>query len=212
MHITAEENTAGVSAPRTTVHPLVRHVRNVTVSVFALVAATALAVLLASRGPSAAGLDILGREILTVTSGSMEPEFRTGDAIAIRRVDGAAAAGLPAGTVVTFRASGGNGALITHRIIGSRISAGGQRVYTTKGDANADADTADLVPARIVGVLDYSVPRLGYVLTAMRQRSVTLPLAASALLASLAVSAWPRGARVQVIPGEHQIPNKKENT
>ncbi|MEY4045354.1 MAG: hypothetical protein RL644_1622, partial [Actinomycetota bacterium] len=31
MHITAEENTAGVSAPRTTVHPLVRHVRNVTV-------------------------------------------------------------------------------------------------------------------------------------------------------------------------------------
>jgi signal peptidase I len=136
----------------------------------------------------------------------MEPEFRTGDAIAIRRVDGAAAAGLPAGTVVTFRASGGNGALITHRIIGSRISAGGQRVYTTKGDANADADTADLVPARIVGVLDYSVPRLGYVLNAMRQRSVTLPLAASALLASLAVSAWPRGARAQ------EIPNKKENT
>ena len=86
MHITAEENTAGVSAPRTTVHPLVRHVRNVTVSVFALVAATALAVLLASRGPSAAGLDILGREILTVTSGSMEPEFRTGDAIAIRHM------------------------------------------------------------------------------------------------------------------------------
>ena len=212
MHIAAEENSAGVSVPRTTVHPVVRHVRNVTVAVFALVTATAIAVLLASRGPSVAGLDFLGREILTVTSGSMEPEFRTGDAIAVRRVDGTAAADLPTGTVVTFRTSGGNGTLITHRIVGSRISAGGQRVYTTKGDANADADTADLVPARIVGVLDYSVPRLGYVLNAMRQRSVTLPLAVSALLSSLAVSVWPRRPPTHVITGEHQIPNKKENT
>lgn len=106
---------------------------------------------------------------------------------------------------MTFRPASGNVQLITHRIIAARRSAGGQLVYTTKGDANASPDTADLDPSRIVGVHDWTVPRAGYVLNAVQQRGVVVMLAVAALLGSLAAA-----LRQPVVPAD-KIPQQKEN-
>lgn len=192
------------SVPAERIHPFVRHVRTVTVSLFGLLAAATVLLALASRGTSVAGFGLPGREMLIVTSGSMSPAFRTGDAITVRRVDPGEAARLSPGTVVTFRPANGRASLITHRITEVRTSAGGRRVYTTKGDANTSPDTADLDPARIVGVLDRTVPRLGYVLNALQQRGVILMLALAALLGSLAATTWPRTAATDPIPQQKE--------
>lgn len=194
----------GSVRPATRVHPFVRHVRTVTVSLFLLLATAAALLAFASRSISVAGIGLPDRELLIVTSGSMSPAFRTGDAIAVRRLGAGEAARLVPGTVVTFRPANGGGSLITHRIIGVRMSAGGRRVYTTKGDANTSPDTADLDPARIIGVLDRSIPRLGYVLNALQQRVVILMLALAALLGSLAAMTWPRAAATDPIPQQKE--------
>jgi signal peptidase len=195
----------GSVRPATAVHPFVGHVRTVTVSLFALLATVTVLLAFASRGPSVAGFGLPGREMLIVTSGSMSPAFRTGDAITVKRLDPGEAARLSPGTVVTFRPASGNVQLITHRIIAARRSAGGQLVYTTKGDANASPDTADLDPSRIVGVHDWTVPRAGYVLSAVQQRGVVVMLAVAALLGSLAAA-----LRQPVVPAD-KIPQQKEN-
>lgn len=194
----------GSVRPATRVHPFVRHVRTVTVSLFLLLATAAALLAFASRGITVAGIGLPDRELLVVTSGSMSPAFRTGDAIAVRRLGAGEAARLVPGTVVTFRPASGGGALITHRIIEVRTSAGGRHVYTTKGDANSSPDTADLDPTRIVGVLDRTIPRLGYVLNALQQRGVTLLLALAALLGSLAAATWPRAAATDPIPQQKE--------
>ena len=194
----------GSLRPASRVHPFVRHVRTLTVSLFLLLAAVTALLAFVSRGTSVAGFGVPDRDLLIVTSGSMSPAFRTGDAIAVRRVGAGEAARLAPGTVVTFRPADGSGSLITHRIIEVRTSAGGRQVYTTKGDANASPDTADLDPARIVGVLDRAIPRLGYVLNALQQRGVTLMLALAALLGSLAAATWPRTAATDPIPQQKE--------
>lgn len=185
-------------------YPFVGHVRTLTVALFGLFAAASILLAFATRGPSAAGLGLPGRELLIVTSGSMSPGFRTGDAITVRHVSAGEAARLAPGTVVTFRPASGRASLITHRIIGARITAGGQRVYTTKGDANLSPDTADLDPARIVGVLDRSIPRLGYVLHVLQQRGVMLMFALAALLGSLAAATWPQTAVTDPTPQQKE--------
>lgn len=196
------DGTSALAAPR--LHPVIGHVRTLTVALFGLFATASVLLAVATRGPSVAGLGLPGRELLVVTSGSMSPRFRTGDAITVRHVSAREAARLTPGTVVTFRPAGGSAALITHRIVGARTTAGGQRVYTTKGDANTSPDTADLDPARIVGVLDRSVPRLGYVLHILQQRGAMLMLALAALLGSLAAATWPRTAVTDPTPQQKE--------
>lgn len=98
-----------------------------------------------------------GVELVTLTSGSMEPLFPTGATLAIR--DARDAAALEPGQVITFR-SLGNGAVITHRII-DRVEdpALGQVHYQTQGDANESPDP-DLAPAsNVIGVVDGLLPR-----------------------------------------------------
>jgi len=98
-----------------------------------------------------------GVELVTLTSGSMEPVFPTGSTITIRTPEDAAA--LAPGDVITFR-SLGNGTVITHRIV-ERIDTAslGQVHYQTQGDAN-DSPDADLAPAsNVIGVVQGPLPR-----------------------------------------------------
>lgn len=98
-----------------------------------------------------------GVELVTLTSGSMEPTFPTGSTITIRTPEDPSA--LQAGDVITFRALG-NGTVITHRII-ERIDTPslGQVHYQTQGDAN-DSPDADLAPAaNVIGVVQGLLPR-----------------------------------------------------
>jgi signal peptidase len=104
--------------------------------------------------PPLAGAD----HAFVVLSGSMEPALSTGDVVFARAVDPPRIA---PGDVVTYRAPGGAGALLTHRVVEASADEGGV-VLRTKGDAN---DAVDPWPVRgedVVGVMAFRVPLWGH--------------------------------------------------
>src|SRR5882672_1248363 len=78
---------------------------------------------------------LLGYQRYVITSGSMTGTYDRGSLVFDRVV---ATASLRAGDVITFRPPG-HPAFVTHRIA-SVATVRGQRVFTTKGDANRAAD------------------------------------------------------------------------
>lgn len=103
---------------------------------------------------------ILGYQVKTVLSGSMEPAFYTGSIIVNE---------LPSkdeiykkGDIITFQS---DGKLITHRIIDVN-EANGKKLYETKGDHNDAPDAGYVQPENIVGkYTGIAIPKAGYVVS-----------------------------------------------
>jgi signal peptidase len=130
--------------------------------IFAAALALAIAVLVPA---------LLGFQRYVITSGSMTGTYDRGSVVFDRVV---ATSSLRAGDVITFRPPGHAG-LVTHRIISARV-VDGQRVFTTKGDANRTADAwgaITLHDARQARVVSH-VPYLGYGLATLSDRRVRL--------------------------------------
>lgn len=86
---------------------------------------------------------------------------------------------LAVGDVITYQppADAGTSDLVTHRIVSARLDENGNRVFRTKGDANAVVDpwefglTTDTQP-----VVDFAVPHAGHVFIALADREVRMAL------------------------------------
>ena len=109
-------------------------------------------VLAVNAGPA------LGHQIIVIRGGSMEPTIGLGsviDVVPVRPAD------IHSGDVVTLKDA--NGTLLSHRV--TRVAALPDGLYLeTKGDSNATSDGA-LVPAsEVVGRVDASMPKLGYLI------------------------------------------------
>ena len=101
---------------------------------------------------------ITGGMLLSIQTGSMRPFLHKGDMTIVHKV---ASTSLRLGDVVTFINPNNPKQTITHRIVQTPHTLGGQ-TFQTKGDANAVADTP--IPAsRILGRVEHTVPRAGYV-------------------------------------------------
>lgn len=87
----------------------------------------------------------LGVASLTVTSGSMEPYFKPGDRILIRKTD---ADDLMKGDIITFSQ---NKRIITHRIADIQNDSN-ELTFTTKGDHNNTEDPTKVKAEDIIGV------------------------------------------------------------
>lgn len=101
---------------------------------------------------------ILGYQLKTVLSGSMEPTFDTGSIIAIKPL--VKTSKLKKGDVISFLKD--SYTLVTHRIIDVREN-NNQLVYVTKGDNNEEADSDAVMAQNVVGVYSgFTIPYLGY--------------------------------------------------
>jgi signal peptidase len=156
--------------------PVVRRVLGIVLGAAALILAVAVLV------PA-----LLGYQRYVITSGSMTGTYGRGSLVFDRVVP---TASLRAGDVITFRPPGHAG-LVTHRIASIRTAAG-QRVFTTKGDANRVADAwgaialHDARQARVA----FHLPYLGYGLAALSDRRVRMiVIGVPALLIALAALA-----------------------
>ena len=121
--------------------------------VLILVVLSVLAIVLAVNFAPA-----LGRQIIVIRGGSMEPSIHLGSAIVVTTVK---PTDLRPGDVVTMKDA--NGTLLSHRI--TRVVTLPDGLYVeTKGDANAAPDPV-LVPAsEVVGRIDASIPGAGYLI------------------------------------------------
>ncbi len=102
---------------------------------------------------------VFGYQIKIVQSGSMEPAIATGGMIII-----APAASYGVGDVITFGEDTATKIPTTHRITAIETSPLGRSLYTTKGDANEEADPIAVRDSDIIGKVFVAVPYVGYLL------------------------------------------------
>lgn len=104
---------------------------------------------------------MLGYQIKTVLSGSMEPDIKTGSIIAVEPVSGSEKENFKEGDVITFMAD--EDKLITHRITEVKETKN-DIMYTTKGDNNNAPDSTPVLSDNAVAVYSgFTIPYIGYV-------------------------------------------------
>lgn len=124
---------------------------------------------------------LFGRQVMVVTSGSMEPSIPVGAIVVTRMVP---VDDLGVGDVITYRPKGGS--TTTHRIVKVERREPGSAMFVTKGDANEDVDPKATAIVGEVASAERVIPFLGRALAAMRSPIAFLALIllgmASALL------------------------------
>lgn len=120
---------------------------------------------------------VLGYRPYIVLSGSMEPEIHTGSMAYIDTKD----TDIEPGDIMAFYES--NGAVVTHRAVRGNAESG----YATKGDAN-DAEDFNIVPQEnVIGTYRWSIPYLGYIISALSERTIAVagvPVPSVAIMAA----------------------------
>lgn len=108
------------------------------------------------------GGKLLGLQVYTVLSGSMEPEYHTGSVIYVKKVDTDT---LKPNDVITFMLS--ETTVATHRIVEVIPDDEDPTItrFSTKGDANDVVDASLVHEANVLGKPVFSIPYLGYVIS-----------------------------------------------
>jgi signal peptidase len=102
-------------------------------------------------------------QVKIVQSGSMEPAILTGSLIIIKP-----ASSYALNDVITFGADSAKDIPTTHRIVALE-GAPGKFLFTTKGDANEEADTRKVPERDVIGRVLFALPYVGFVLDFARQ-------------------------------------------
>lgn len=120
------------------------------------IVSTVLVVLIVLCAVFLMGSRLLGFQVYTVLSGSMEPAYSVGDLLYVKEVD---VNSIEVGDPITFIV---NEELVvaTHRV--AKVDTLNHRFYT-KGDANEIEDSEPVHFNNVIGVPKFSIPKLGYV-------------------------------------------------
>lgn len=106
------------------------------------------------------GVRLIGLQVFTVLSGSMEPMYHVGSLIYVKKVEPEQ---LQAGDVITFLLD--EDTVATHRIVEVIPDEEDAKVlrFRTKGDANDAADGGLVHCKNVIGSPVFAIPGLGYV-------------------------------------------------
>lgn len=132
-------------------HKTVKTIWNVFTNIIVLIA-----VLLAI---ALVGIRLLGFQVFTVLSGSMEPTYHVGSLLYVKEVNDKE---LKPGDVITFMMD--ENTVATHRIVEVIADEKDPKIlhYRTKGDANSTADGNTVHYRNVIGTPVFSIPYLGY--------------------------------------------------
>lgn len=100
------------------------------------------------------GVKVFGLTPYAVLSGSMEPTYKTGSIIYVKKIDPAK---VQEGDPITFNLGGG--VVATHRVFEKNTEL---EEFYTKGDANDFADASPVSYKNVIGKPVFSLPYLGY--------------------------------------------------
>ena len=106
------------------------------------------------------GARVVGLQVFTVLSGSMEPTYHTGSLIYVKEVDPYT---ITEGQPITFMLD--ENTVATHRVVGIVPDEEDPTVirFRTKGDANEAEDGGLVHYKNVIGTPIFSIPYLGYV-------------------------------------------------
>lgn len=141
-------------------------VRSVFVYLLALVILVAAAFFAADRSQNKS---LFGYRYYTVLTDSMVPEFYSGDMVFVKLSD---AGNIENGDIITFNPSSDSEAYLTHRVTEKITDYQGTGVtcFRTKGDANDSEDSFLIDESRVIGVVQFHVPKLGFVMRFVQLR------------------------------------------
>lgn len=108
---------------------------------------------------------MLGYEVYTVITGSMEPEIPTGSLVYTKEIPPEE---VEEDDVIAFYGSVDNRAIITHRVVSNQIVSG---EITTKGDANEQPDPMPVSYDSVIGKVELSIPVIGRILALIASRT-----------------------------------------
>ena len=120
------------------------------------VVSTALVALVVLCAIFLMGSRLLGYRVFNVISGSMEPKYSVGDLIYVKSVD---VNSIQVGDDITFILNE-DLVVATHRVVEIDTE---KRHFYTKGDANETPDASPVHFNNVIGVPQFSIPKLGYV-------------------------------------------------
>ncbi len=95
---------------------------------------------------------LLGYEVFSVISGSMEPAIPAGSIVYVEDAEGKE---IEPGDIIAFKKDGDT---VTHRVVENRVSDG---EFITKGDANASDDIFPVRYKELIGRVKRHIPYLG---------------------------------------------------
>ena len=98
---------------------------------------------------------MLGGQIYTVISGSMEPEIPVGSLVYVERIE---PENVMVDEVIAFYGGRDSNAIITHRVVENRVIMG---EFITKGDANQTNDMNPVDYDCLIGKVEFIIPNMG---------------------------------------------------
>ena len=112
---------------------------------------------------------IFGYRYYTVITPSMEPQYSVGDVVFVQMGNKDK---INVGDVITFNPSHDSDAYLTHRVTEKYEDYEGTGVtcFRTKGDANNSEDTFLIDSERVIGVVRFGIPKIGYVIRFVQLR------------------------------------------
>lgn len=163
MSTIAKEVTGSNISKGFRVFSVVRMVFIYCLSIIIVIAAVLFA---ASKSPNKS---MFGFRYYTVLTDSMVPEFSSGDMVFVKISD---AKGIKTGDIITFNPSSGSDAYLTHRVTEKITNYQGTGVtcFRTKGDANNADDSFIIDEDRVIGKVQFHVPKLGVIVRFVQLR------------------------------------------
>ena len=135
--------------------------------IFIICLALLAVVIVTPKGENGAKVvNIAGYSIMSVLTGSMEPEYHVGDIVIVKKTD---TDELKNKDVITFYSKDPDmeGQIVTHRIT-DITEENGQRLFETKGDNNEIADLEKVEEDDVIGKVEGRIPYVGKVTTFMQ--------------------------------------------
>lgn len=102
------------------------------------------------------GSRLMGYQVYTVLSGSMEPEYSVGDLLYVKAT---APEDIKVGDAISFVLNE-DLVVATHRVVEIDLE---NQHFRTKGDANEIEDSEPVHFKNVIGVVQFNIPLLGYV-------------------------------------------------
>lgn len=122
---------------------------------------------------------MMGYEIYTVISGSMEPALPVGSLVYIGKEE---PKNVEKDQIIAFYGAKDSNAIITHRVVENHVVMG---EFITKGDANKTNDMNPIPYENFIGKVELSLPVLGYaaqIITSIEGKIIAGAVILSALI------------------------------
>ena len=112
---------------------------------------------------------MFGYRYYTVLTDSMVPEFYSGDMVFVKLSN---ADSINTGDVITFNPSSGSDAYLTHRVTEKidDYQGSGVTCFRTKGDANDSEDSFLIDEERVIGKVQFHVPKMSIIVRFVQLR------------------------------------------